>query len=964
MKKSTSLLLLLSSFLIHAQIISFADANFKNSLVNSTTVSSPATGFDDKILKVDANSDGEIQISEALLVKSLSYSFGCSRFGCDGVSIANFQGLNNFSNLEAFSATDQDAALIDVKNLTHLKTLKYSLYSGFYGANAHTNKYVKIDFIGATNLEVVNIYGTYMDFDLSILINLKELRIGSANLTALDLRPNTKLEILYCGGNISSVNWTGLTNLKEINCSNSKISSSIFNGLSSLKKLECNATAITELNVSSCPNLEYLSCQNNKLTSLDVTGLSKLTYLNFYDNLVTTISTSTLSSLKEFTCGYNKLSTLDLTGLSKLTKLICRGNLLSSLDLTGLSVLEEIDCNSNQITSLNLSALTLVKDIDVSFNKLSSIDVNGLTNLINLDCRYNLISSSLDLTGLNNLQSLDCSTNQIPAIVFGGNAKLTSIECSNNRITTLDLSNFALDTNLSCYNNLLESLYLKNGKKEVINIYGNPTLKFICQDQDAIYRLQQDVVNPLNYTNCVVSPFCSFTPGGVYYTVQGSQKFDFNNNGCDNADNNLPYLKYTVSDGTTSDYVISKQEGNYNVNIPSGSFSVSPTFENPSYYTSNPATLNVSFPTQSSPFTQDFCITASGTHPDLEVVIIPIQQARPGFDATYKIVLRNKGTIAQSGTLNLVFDDAVLDFVSSNPTHSNESLNSLSWDFSNLNPFETKTINLVLNLNSPIETPALNMGDILHFSATVSSAETDETPLDNTFNFNQTVVNSFDPNDITCLEGETVPLTDKDFYLHYIVRFENTGNYAAQNIVVEDVIDTNVYDVASLVPMSSSHPFYTIKKSGYGIQTAVHFIFENINLPFTSGSNTGYIAFKIKTKHPYYDFAQSIWNKKANIYFDYNYPIKTNMVSTSMKTLSSQDFTAAKKNAFYPKPANDKIYFNQEQKSVTVFTIEGKKINSTLKNKEVDISELPKGVYLLQILTLENTLITQKLIKN
>lgn len=965
MKKNISFLLLLSSFLIHGQIISFADANFKNSLINSTSVSSPAKGFDDNYLKVDANSDGEIQISEALLVKSLTYSFGCFRFGCDGIRIDNFQGLTSFPNLEVFSATGQDAALIDVKNLSHLKTLKYSLHSGPYGAII--NNYTKFDFIGATNLEVLDIGVSYMDFDLSTLLNLKELNIASTNLTTLDLRPNTKLEILNCSGNssLTNVNWTGLTNLKEINCSsNSKINSLSFDGLINLKKLICNATAITELNVSSCTNLEYLSCQNSKLTSLNVTGLSKLTSLNFYDNLLTTINTSTLSSLKEYTCGYNKFSSLDLTGLSNLTLLICRGNLLTSIDLTGLSALEEIDCSSNEITSLNLSPLTSVKNINTSFNKLSSIDVTGLTNLITLDCRYNLISSSLDLTGLNNLQSLDCSNNQIPAIVFGGNAKLTTIECSNNLITTLDLSNFALDTNLSCYNNLLESLYLKNGKKEVINIYGNPTLKFICQDQDAIYRLQQDVVNPLNYTNCVVSPFCSFTPGGVYYTVQGGQKFDFNNNGCDNADNNLPYLKYTLSDGTTSDYIISKEDGDYILNVPSGSFSVSPTFENPSYYTSNPATLNISFPTQSSPFTQDFCITANGVHPDLEVVIIPIQQSIPGFDATYKIVLKNKGTITQSGTVNLVFNDAVLDFVSSNPTLDNQSINSLSWDFSNLNPFETKTINLVLNLNSPLETPLVNMGDVLHFSANVTSAETDENPLDNTFDFNQTVVNSFDPNDITCLEGQTVPLTNDDFYLHYVVRFENTGNYAAQNIVVEDVIDTNVYNVASLVPMSSSHPFYTIKKSGYGIQTAIHFIFENINLPFTSDSNTGYIAFKIKTKHPYYDFAQSIWNKKANIYFDYNYPIKTNIVSTSMKTLSSEDFTSAKRNAFYPNPAKDKIYFNQEQKSVTIFTIEGKKINTALKNKELNISELPKGVYLLQINTIENTLVTKKLIKN
>lgn len=1032
MKKSISTLFLLSSFLINAQIISFADANFKNSLVNSTTVSSPATGFDDKMLKVDANSDGEIQISEALQVKSLGFSYSCYRFGCDGVSIANFQGLTSFSNLEAFSATDQDAALLDVKNLTHLKSLKYSLYSGFYGAGAHPNKYVKIDFIGATNLEVVSLTGTYMDFDLKNLINLKELTIGSGNLSSLDLGPNTKLEKLTCYNILGAIDCNGLSNLKEITVSQCKlnnINSLSLNGVTNLKKLVCDTNEISNLNLSSCTNLEYLSCNSNKLTSIDLTGLSKLINFQCNDNLISTLNISNLPALTEISCKNNQLSSLNLNGLPNLTSLNCSNNLLSSLNVTAFSNLTTLSCSINQLTSLNvtglsnlktlqscynpittldLSPLTSATSIDIYNNTLSSINIKGLTNLISLRCNNNLINTPLDLTGLNNLESIDCSYNQISDIVFdgnmkltyitcsnnllkkldltgfnnlisvncnfnqiseitfGGNMKLSSIYCANNILKTLDLSSLIINSSLNCQNNLLESLFFKNGKKENRFLEGNPTLRYICQDQDAVLSTQQ-YVDSLNYTNCVVSSFCSFNPGGLYYTVQGGQKFDFNNNGCDNADSSLPNIKYTISavgSSNPADYIISNEDGSYHVDIPSGDFTVNPSFENPSYYTSNPATLNVSFPTQSSPFTQDFCITASGTHPDLEVVIIPIQQARPGFDATYKIVLRNKGTIAQSGTLNLVFDDAVLDFVSSNPTHSNESLNSLSWDFSNLNPFETKTINLVLNLNSPIETPALNMGDILHFSATVSSAETDETPLDNTFNFNQTVVNSFDPNDITCLEGETVPLTDKDFYLHYIVRFENTGNYAAQNIVVEDVIDTNVYDVASLVPMSSSHPFYTIKKSGYGIQTAVHFVFENINLPFTSGSNTGYIAFKIKTKHPYYDFAQSIWNKKANIYFDYNYPIKTNMVSTSMKTLSSQDFTAAKKNAFYPNPANDKIYFSQKQKSVTVFTIEGKKISTTLKNKEIDISELPNGIYLLQIQTIENTVITQKLIKN
>lgn len=212
MKKSISILLLLSSVLIHGQIINFADANFKNSLINSTSVSSPAKGFDDNYLKVDANSDGEIQISEALLVKSLDFYYNCSRFGCSGFPISDFQGLTSFSNLEVFSATNQYAALLDVKNLSRLKTLKYSLFNSIYGSGNY-NKYITFDFTGATNIEVVNISGTYMSFNLTSLMNLKELTIASANLTTLDLRPNATLEILNCYSNpsLTSVNWTGLT---------------------------------------------------------------------------------------------------------------------------------------------------------------------------------------------------------------------------------------------------------------------------------------------------------------------------------------------------------------------------------------------------------------------------------------------------------------------------------------------------------------------------------------------------------------------------------------------------------------------------------------------------------------------------------------------------------------------------------------------------------------------------------
>ncbi len=71
---------------------------------------------------------------------------------------------------------------------------------------------------------------------------------------------------------------------------------------------------------------------------------------------------------------------------------------------------------------------------------------------------------------------------------------------------------------------------------------------------------------------------------------------------------------------------------------------------------------------------------------------------------------------------------------------------------------------------------------------------------------NQTVVNSFDPNDKTCLEGATIPPSAVGKYVHYMIRFENKGTAEAQNVVVKDMIDTENLILSSLVsnPRKSS----------------------------------------------------------------------------------------------------------------------------------------------------------------
>ncbi len=185
----------------------------------------------------------------------------------------------------------------------------------------------------------------------------------------------------------------------------------------------------------------------------------------------------------------------------------------------------------------------------------------------------------------------------------------------------------------------------------------------------------------------------------------------------------------------------------------------------------------MTFPIQTSPFTQNFCITANGVRPDLEVTLLPLQPARPGFDAKYKLVYKNKGNTTQSGSVNLTFNDAVLDLVVANPIATTQTTNTLSWNFTNLQPFETREITFTMNVNSPMETPAVINGDILNFGTAITSSATDETPTDNTFTFNQTVVGSYDPNDKTCLEGSVITPALIGQYVHYTIRFEKYWNF-------------------------------------------------------------------------------------------------------------------------------------------------------------------------------------------
>jgi hypothetical protein len=107
--------------------------------------------------------------------------------------------------------------------------------------------------------------------------------------------------------------------------------------------------------------------------------------------------------------------------------------------------------------------------------------------------------------------------------------------------------------------------------------------------------------------------------------------------------------------------------------------------------------------------------------------------------------------------------------------------------------------------------------------------------------------------------------------LHYTIRFQNTGTYLAENVVIRDTLPLAL-DILTLRMGPASHP-YTYTASGNGI---LEFTFSGINLPDSASNEPGshgLVSFSIEPMLPL-TLGEEITNV-ADIYFDFNPPIHT-----------------------------------------------------------------------------------------
>ncbi len=444
--------------------------------------------------------------------------------------------------------------------------------------------------------------------------------------------------------------------------------------------------------------------------------------------------------------------------------------------------------------------------------------------------------------------------------------------------------------------------------------------------------------------------------------ISGRVRLDTNTDGCDANDLQLPNFLVVAEGANDSFATFTQANGVFEMTTLEGNYQIEINYDFANYLLANPTSHNADFTTLGNTDSDnDFCIEAMQTIDDLSIILLPLNEARPGFNSRYQVVFKNNGTSPIDGTINVQFDGTKLTYLFTDYFTTNETANSLTTEFFGLNPFESRSFSLEFNVMPP---PIVNSDDLLQFTSEILPNDSDNTPEDNTCVFDQIVVNSFDPNDKIVLQGESIFEEETDNYLDYIVRFQNTGTASAIKVRIADVLDANL-DWSTLQPIASSHN-YRVQITN---ENLVEFIFDNINLPpqiVSEEQSQGFVAFKIKPKSDVQ--VGDVFSGVAAIYFDFNTPIITNTVTTEIvEPLSVEEYNT-QSIKLYPNPANNKLEITSIQTidQLTIIDINGRVLKSLAisnLNYSLDVSSFSKGVYFLEIQSGESKS-TRKFIKN
>jgi hypothetical protein len=426
-----------------------------------------------------------------------------------------------------------------------------------------------------------------------------------------------------------------------------------------------------------------------------------------------------------------------------------------------------------------------------------------------------------------------------------------------------------------------------------------------------------------------------------------------NNSDCIPQTTEMPLQQVTVlaQSGTKTYSATSDQNGQFTLPITGGDYQIS-VAQAGTYWDfcgfTNPVALNPTYDSVQITVVAQANILCPEMH-----VSIGSNAFRRCFDNNYLSVnYQNLGTMpANNATVTITLDPELIYISATAPL-----LSQNGQDYT----FSIGTVDMLsggaFSINFKVDCDA-EMGKIICADAHAfpDSLCIQGAPRLSENSFCLPVVASFDPNDKTAMvngKPETVTILP-DLGLEYLIRFQNTGNDTAFNIVIVDTLSA-LLDATSVLPGAASHP-YTFELLDGKI---LRFSFKNILLPDSTTNEVashGFIKFAVRQKanNP----IGSLLRNQAAIYFDYNAPIFTNdsrlVVQPFVKTQEAH--TYAQPN-ITPVPAFDGVHVQSAKDAPTIVAwklvdMTGRVLleeNVGSDNFFVPRHGLPSGVYGLQ----------------